>query len=287
MQKLSVKRVPKCLIGDKKFQRCLSSFWNFLGAIQMISCRVRFAPRKKLGYLTMKRREGYIQWSDGIAAQPAPKYFKLKKSTWGVLRIFSEPDLIFIIAYLPKGQTINAEYYLSLLVQLKDILMDKHHMQEDNKGGLVLAQQCPGSPVTFNPKETGLPGLLMSWSSTLFSGPGPVGLPPVLWTEKIIEMSLFLVRNGGHFCRRDVVGCTNSCNFLSDLQMIEQRSKNFIELRGGCIEWIPSLVAVACFLPGRDKEYSANLLDTKLNKGKAWRMGAVRLELSSCVEKDN
>jgi histone-lysine N-methyltransferase SETMAR len=32
---------------------------------------------------------------------------------------------ILLIDYLPKGQTINAEYYTSLLVQLKDILMEK------------------------------------------------------------------------------------------------------------------------------------------------------------------
>ena len=32
--------------------------------------------------------------------------------------------------------------------------------------------------------ETGLPGLPMSWSPTLFSVSGPVGLPPVPWTEK-------------------------------------------------------------------------------------------------------
>ena len=31
--------------------------------------------------------------------------------------------------------------------------------------------------------QTGLPGLPMSWSHTLFSGPGPVGLPLVPWTE--------------------------------------------------------------------------------------------------------
>jgi hypothetical protein len=29
------------------------------------------------------------------------------------------------IDYLPKGQTINAEYYSSLLVQMKDILKEK------------------------------------------------------------------------------------------------------------------------------------------------------------------
>jgi hypothetical protein len=32
---------------------------------------------------------------------------------------------ILLIDYLPKRQTINAEYYLSLLVQLKDILREK------------------------------------------------------------------------------------------------------------------------------------------------------------------
>ena len=56
----------------------------------------------------------------------------------------------------------------------------------DHQGGLVLAWQCPVSPVTCNSEETGLPGLPVSWSPTLFSGSGPVGLPPVPWTEKTI-----------------------------------------------------------------------------------------------------
>ena len=43
---------------------------------------------------------------------------------------------------------------------------------------------CPGSPGTCNPEETGLPRLPTSWSPTLFSRSGPVGLPPVPWTEK-------------------------------------------------------------------------------------------------------
>jgi len=36
-----------------------------------------------------------------------------------------DQDGILFINYLPKGQTINAEYYLSLLVKLKDILKEK------------------------------------------------------------------------------------------------------------------------------------------------------------------
>ena len=43
--------------------------------------------------------------------------------------------------------------------------------------------------------------------------------------------------------------------FLSGLQKLEQRAKKCIELRGGY--GIPSLVAVACFLPGRAKDLSA------------------------------
>jgi len=68
---------------------------------------------------------------------------------------------ILLIDYLPKGQTINAEYYSSLLAQLKDILKKKTP-REVHKGGPVLPQQCPGSPGTCNPEETGLPGLPVS-----------------------------------------------------------------------------------------------------------------------------
>jgi len=39
--------------------------------------------------------------------------------------IFWDQDGILLIDYLPKGQTINAEYCLSLLVHLKEILKEK------------------------------------------------------------------------------------------------------------------------------------------------------------------
>ena len=85
----------------------------------------------------------------------------------------------------------------------------------------------------------------------------PVGLPPVPWTEKTIERSPFFVRRGGHCCRRNLVGQTTFWIFLSGLQKLEQRAKKCIELRGECVEWIPSLVAVAYFLPCRAKDLSA------------------------------
>jgi hypothetical protein len=66
-----------------------------------------------------------------------------------------------LIDYLAKDQTMNAEYYSSLLEQFMDILKEKRR-RKVTKVGLVLARQCPSSTGTCNPKETGLPGLPVS-----------------------------------------------------------------------------------------------------------------------------
>jgi len=109
----------------------------------------------------MTRRQSNNQWSSGIAAHPAPKKIRVQKSAGKVLAaIFWDQGGILLIDYLPKGQTINAEYYLSLLVQLKDILKEKT-TREGHQEDLILAQ-CPGSPGTCNPEETGPPGLPLS-----------------------------------------------------------------------------------------------------------------------------
>jgi hypothetical protein len=60
-------------------------------------------------------------------------------------------------------------------------------------GGLISPetdQEGNGSPGTCKPEETDLPGLPVSWSPTLFSGSGPIGLPFVPWTEEEIEMEV-------------------------------------------------------------------------------------------------
>ena len=170
------------------------------------------------------------------SGSPRPKKFRAQISAGKVFAsIFWDLDGILLIDYLPKGQTINAEYYSALLVQSKDILKEKTP-REGHREGLVLARQCPDSHGTCNPEETGLPGLPMSWSPTLFSGSGPVGLPPVPWTEKATERSPFFVRRGGHCCRGDLVGRTTFWIFLSGLQKLEQQAKKHIELSGEYVE---------------------------------------------------
>jgi len=60
------------------------------------------------------------------SGSPRRERFRVQKSTGKFLTsIFWDQDSILLIDYLPNGQTINAEYYISLLVQLKDILKEK------------------------------------------------------------------------------------------------------------------------------------------------------------------
>ena len=186
---------------------CLSNFWIFFGAIQMISCR-DWWPWTKPGYITMTRRQSNNQWNGGIAAHPAPK-----NSEWKTpLRKFS--PRFFGIKTASSSLIIFQRAKLSTrsITHLcwcnwRTFWRKYASGREGQQGGLVLAQ-CPGSPEICNPEEIGLPGLPVSWSPILFSGSGTIGLPPVPWTGKTIERSPFFVRRGGHYCRGELVGQT-------------------------------------------------------------------------------
>jgi len=109
--------------------------------------------------MTWKRSNN--QWSGYIAAHPAPKIPRTKKKPGKVLAlIFWDQDGILLIDYPPKDQTINVEYYSS--PGAIEGHFEEKTPQEGHQGGLVLARQCPSSPGTCNPEETGLPGLPMS-----------------------------------------------------------------------------------------------------------------------------
>jgi len=69
--------------------------------------------------------------------------FRVQKSAGKVLAsIFWGKDGILLIYYLPKGQTINAEYYSSLLVQFKGILKEKRRGKV-TQGVLFLHDNAP------------------------------------------------------------------------------------------------------------------------------------------------
>ena len=59
-------------------------------------------------------RRPYVVWAYGMCAVEVGLSLVLAKIFW-------DQDGILLIDYLPKGPITNAEYYSSLLVQLKDI----------------------------------------------------------------------------------------------------------------------------------------------------------------------
>jgi len=139
------------------------------------------------------------------SGSPRPKKFRVQKSAGKVLApIFWDEDGILTIDYLPKGQTINAEYYSSLLVQLKDILKEK-------PAGSSPSDSCS---CTTMPRLTGHLQPRSNWptwaSSVLITYP-----LLRIWLRrtttcsldwKIIGWSPFFIVRGGHCCRRDLVG---------------------------------------------------------------------------------
>jgi len=234
MRKLSAKWVLKSLNTDQKHQWCQLSdkFWNFIGAIQMISCRAWLVTMDEtwLYHYKPETKQQSMEWKH--SGSPRPKKFRVQKSAGKVLAsIFWDQDSILLTDYLPKGQTINAENYSSLLVQLQDILKEKCHGKvikgvfflQDNalahqalatqKKLAYLGFQCldhpPYSP-DLAPSDYHLfPGLKNNWKVAIF-----------VW-------------HGGHCCRRDLVGQTTFWIFLSGLQKLEQQAKQCIELRVG------------------------------------------------------
>ena len=100
-----------------------------------------------------------MEWKH--SGSPRPKKFRVQKSAGKVLAsIFWDQDSILLTDYLPKGQTINAKYYSSLLVQLKDIPMEK--CRKVTKGVLFLHNNVPAHRALATQKELALPGLPMS-----------------------------------------------------------------------------------------------------------------------------
>ena len=102
----------------------------------------------------MIRRQSNNQWSGGIAAHPArPKTFQVQNSAEKVLAsILWDQDGILLIDCLPKAQTIDAEYYSSLLVQLKNILKEKRR-GNFTKGVLFLHDNAPAHRVLATQKK--------------------------------------------------------------------------------------------------------------------------------------
>jgi len=200
----------------------------------MIFCRDWWSWTKP-GYITMTRRQSNNQRSCGIAAHPIPKNSECKIS----LEI-SLLNFLGSRTHPPHWlSSKGSNYQRGVLLISAGVIEGRFEgktPREGHQGGLVLARQCPRLPGTCNPEETGLPGLPVSWSPHPILRIWPRRTTTCSLDWKTIEMSPFFVRRGGHCCRGDMDGRTNSDFFLSDLQKSEQRAKKCIELRGEYVE---------------------------------------------------
>ena len=216
----------------------LRYFWNYFGAIQMISCRARLVTMDETWFYHYDPETKHHSMEWWHSGSPHSKKFRVQKSAGKFLvSIFWDQDGVLLIDYLPKGQTINAEYYSSLLLQLKDILKGKrrgkvtplvlflhdiglaHRALATQKKLAYLDSQCLDRPLYS-------PGLAPS-DYHLFPG-----------LKKQLK--------GRHFSSdADVIAACHCCIwldgqhsdfFLSGLQKLEQRAKKCTELRVEYVE---------------------------------------------------
>jgi len=160
----------------------------------------------------------------------------VQKSTGKVLAwILCDQDGILHIDYLPKARTINAEYYLSLLVQLKDILKEKRR-REVAKGVLFLHDTALAHRALATQKKLAYLGF-----QCLDHPPYSPGLAP---SDYHLFPGLKKQLKGRHFSSdAEVIAAVEtwldgqiSEFFLSSLQKLERWAKKCIELRGECAE---------------------------------------------------
>ena len=125
---------------------------------------------------------------------------------WSPASIFWNQDGILLIDYLSNGQIINAGYYSSLLVKLKDILKQK-------AAGRSRRRSCS---CTTMPLLTGHFQRRRNWPTTdnsVLITHFILRIWPPRTTDysmdwKTIEKSPFFVRRETHCCRWDLVGRT-------------------------------------------------------------------------------
>ena len=148
------------------------------------------------------------------SGSPQPQKIPSEKIRWKTSRLY----FLGSIRHPPHWLSSKGPNYQHVVdARATEGHFDIKTSREVHQRGLVLVRQCPDSAGTCNPEETGLSGLPVSWSPTLFSGSGSVGLPPVPWTEKNNWIALFFVRHGSHCCCGDLVGWTTFWIFLSGL----------------------------------------------------------------------
>ena len=203
----------------------LSKSWNFFGKIQIIYFH-DWWPRTKPGYITMTQKQSNSEWTGGIVAHLAPKNSECKNPLENFSpRFFGTKAASFSLFIFQRANLSTRSITHFCWCNWRTFWRKNAAGCEGHERGLVLLRHCPSSPGTCNPKETGLPGLPMSWSPTLFSGSVPVGLPPFPGTEKQLKFRHLSFEAEVIAATETWLDGQTSEFLLSGLQKLEQRAK--------------------------------------------------------------
>ena len=185
----------------------------------------------------MTRRQSNNEWSGGTAAHSAPKNSERKNplEKFSSASFFWDEDGILLIDYLPTGQTINAEYYSSLLVKLKDISREILR-GKFTKGVLFLHDNAPAHRALAIQKN-------LTYLAFQYLDHPPYS-PDLAPSDYHLFPGLRKQLKCRHFSSdAEVIAAAetwldgqNSEFFLSGLQKLEQRAKKCIVLRGEYVE---------------------------------------------------
>jgi len=237
MWKLSAKWVPKCLNVDQKRQWC-QSYEQILEFFQrnpndFLSRFVTMDKTWLYHYDLETKQQSMERWH---SSSLHPKKFLVLKPVGKILALnFWDQDGILLTDYPPQGQTINVEYYSSLLVQMKDILKEKHQGKVIN-GVLFLYNNAPAHLALATQKKLAYLGF-----QCLDHPPYSPDLAP---SDYHLFPGLKKQLKGRHFLSNaEVIAVAEtwleaqpSEFFLSGLQKLKQWAKKCIELRGEYVE---------------------------------------------------
>jgi len=211
-------------------------FWNFFGRRDPNDLLSRFVTMEEtwLYHYDPETKQQLMEWPHSDS--PRPKKFRVQKSAGKFLAsIFWDRHDIILIYYLPKGQTINTEYYSSLLVQLKDILKEKRRGKVI-KRVLFLYDNAPAHRALATKKKLAYLGF-QCLDHTPYS-------PDLAPSDYHLFPGLKKQMKGRHFSSdAEVIAAAEtwldgqtSTFFFNALKKLEQRAKKCIELRGEYVE---------------------------------------------------
>ena len=222
------KVVVRLLTVDQKQQR-IDNSEHYL---QQFKCNKKEFLHK---YVTMEETwihhftpESNWQSAEWTAAGESCLKWPVMQTSAGKILVFVfwDPQGTFIIDYFEKGRTINSEYYIALLVHLKEEIKKQPQMKKKNV-----------SQVDYNDGKTTWIALQIASAPTLLSRSGPQWLLAVCRPQKKCsrERDLVPMKKGYQKLRR-ILRPKTIHSTKKGIELLEKHWNQYITLEGDYVD---------------------------------------------------